>query len=521
MEEHELGTKATDLVLYNANVLTMNRRQPRAELVAVRDGKIIHVGKNDELDLFRGRDKLIDCKGRAVIPGFNDAHIHVLSYASNLLSVDCSPASVKSISDIQAKIKREAQRTPPGTWIKGSGYNEFYLAERRHPTRRDLDQAAPHHPVKLAHRSMHACVLNSMALSLAGISVETPDPPGGLIDRELETGEPGGLLFGMNSYINEKVIPPLTDAEISRGVKLANRKLLSLGITSLQDATVRNGYAQWQFFRRLKESGEFVPRVCLMFGFDALADFKKRGLRYGYGDSGLRLGAVKIAPDETGGYLNPPQEELNGMVLQSHQAGFQVAIHAVEEGTVKAAATALEYCLSRYPKADHRHRLEHCSVCPPELLRRLKVMKAIVVTQPAFVYYSGERYLSEVPEEQLRWLYRTKAFLKSGLKPAASSDCPVVPPDPLMGIYAAVTRKAENGEVLLPEEEISPEEALRLYTIAGAYASFEEHLKGSIAVGKLADMVVLSADPTGVSPDEIKNISVEKTIIGGEVVWER
>jgi predicted amidohydrolase YtcJ len=521
MAEHKLGTEKADLVLYNANVLTMNRRKPRAELVAIRDGKIIHVGKNDELDLYSGRGKLIDCEGGTVAPGFNDAHIHILAYAANLLGMDCSPAAVRSISDIQDKLRQEVQRTPPGTWIKGSGYNEFHLAEHRHPTRHDLDRVAPHHPVKLAHRSMHACVLNSLALSLAGISVDTPDPPGGLIDRELETGEPSGLLFGMNSYINEKVIPPLTDAEISHGVKLANRKLLSSGITSLQDATVRNGYTQWQFFRKLKDRGELQLRISMMFGFEALADFKEHGLCYGYGDDELRLGAVKITPDETRGYLNPPQQELNEMVLQAHQLGFQVAIHAVEEGTVEAAIAALEYCLSRSPKADRRHRLEHCSVCPPGLLRRLKAVKAIVVTQPAFIYYSGERYLSEVPEEQLRWLYRTKSFLKNGLKPAASSDCPVVSPDPLMGIYAAVTRKAENGQILLPEEAISPEEALRLYTIAGAYASFEEHLKGSIMVGKLADMVVLSADPTGVSTEEIKDLLVEKTIIGGRVVWQR
>src|SRR4030043_536164 len=145
----------------------MNRRQPRAELVAAKDGRIIYVGKNDELDQFRGPGRLINCDGMMVIPGFNDAHIHVLAYASNLLGVDCSPASVKSISDIQDKLRQEAQRIPPGTWIKGSGYNEFYLAERRHPTRHDLDRAAPHHPVKLVHRSMHACVLNSLALSLA------------------------------------------------------------------------------------------------------------------------------------------------------------------------------------------------------------------------------------------------------------------------------------------------------------------------------------------------------------------
>ncbi len=177
-------------------------------------------------------------------------------------------------------------------------------------------------------------------------------------------------------------------------------------------------------------------------------------------------------------------------------------------------------CVAR-PQGERRHRLEHCSVCPPRLLRRLKAVKALVVTQPAFIYYSGERYLSDVPEAQLPWLYRTGSFVKSGLKPAASSDCPVVPCNPLVGVYAAVTRKAESGQVLSPEQAISPEEALRMYTLAGAYASFEEQLKGSIEVGKLADMVLLSADPTGVAPEQIKDIQVEKTIVGGEVVWER
>ncbi len=516
-----MSVRTADLILYNGVVLTMNRRQPRAELVAVKDGRIVHVGKNEELDGCRVKGKVIDCEGMTVIPGFNDAHIHVLSYVSNLLSVDCSPVSVKSISDIQDRLRQEAQRTPPGTWIKGSGYNEFYLAERRHPTRHDLDQAVPDHPVKLTHRSLHACVLNSLALSLAGITATTPDPPAGLIDREVDTGEPSGLLFGMNSYINEKVIPPLTDDDLNRGVSLVNKRLLSLGITSVQDATVSNGWEQWQLFRRLKKAGVFLPRASLMLGYEALAELNERGLHYGYGDDGLRLGAVKIVLDEARGYLNPSQEELNEMVLQAHRAGFQVAMHAVEEGTVEAATAALEYCLERSPKAVPRHRVEHCSVCPPGLLRRLKKVKAVVVTQPAFVYFSGERYLSEVPESQLRWLYRTRSFLRNGLRPAASSDCPVVPPDPLTGVYAAVTRRSENGRCLLPDEGVTPEEALRMYTLAGAYACFEEHLKGSIEEGKLADMVVLSVDLTRVPPEEIRSITVEKTIIGGRLVWER
>ena len=516
-----MSTQAADLVLYNANIVTMARGQPRAELVAVEGGKIVWVGLDKDIDLFRGRAKVINCEGKTIIPGFNDAHIHVIAYASRLLSVDCSPASVASISDIQHRIRQESERVPQGTWIKATGYNEFYLAEHRHPTRHELDQAAPGHPVKLTHRSLHACVLNSMGLSLAGIAIDTPEPPGGLIDRELETGEPSGLLFGMNAFLSEQVVPPLSQDELSRGIELANRSLLMSGITSVQDATVSNGIKQWQTFLRLKEKGKLVPRVGMMFGLDALDGLREQGLHPLYGDYVLRLGPVKITLDEVRGRLNPSKEQLNEGVLRAHREGYQVAIHAVEESTVEAAASALEYCLQGAPKADHRHRVEHCSVCPPELLKRLRDVNAVVVTQPAFIYYNGERYLEEVPDTQLPWLYRTRAFLESGLGPAASSDCPVIPCDPLVGIYAAVTRQAESGRVLSPEEAISPEEALAMCTLGGANASFEENVKGSVEVGKLADLVVLSADPTGVAPDEITEIQVEKTVMGGEVVWEQ
>jgi predicted amidohydrolase YtcJ len=510
-----------DLVLYNANVMTMNRRRPRAELVAAGDGEIVWVGTNNDLGLFKGRSKLINCEGKTVIPGFNDAHIHIMAYVSNLLSIDCSPASVASIPDIQEKIRQEIRHTPRGAWIKGAGYNEFYLSERRHPNRRDLDLVAPDHPVKLTHRSLHACVLNSLGLAQAGISVETPDPAGGLIDRELGTGEPSGLLFGMNSFINEQVISPLTEEELRRGIKLASRNFVSSGITSVQDATVRNGFKQWETFRRFKESGELVPRISVMFGLHALDDLRQRGLHYGDSDCGLRLGAIKFTLDETRGHLNPSQEELNECVLRAHQSGFQVAIHAVEENTVEAAVIALENCQRRSPEGERRHRLEHCSECPPSLLRRLKAVKALIVTQPAFIYYNGERYLSEVPEAQHPWLYRTGSFLRGGLKLAASSDCPVIPCNPLVGVYAAVTRRAEGGQALSPEQAIPPEQALRMYTLAGAYASFEEQLKGSIEVGKLADMMLLSGDPTIVASEQIMDIQVEKTIVGGEVVFER
>lgn len=512
---------AADLILKNAKVITMNARQPVAELVAIVGDTIWLVGSNDELKSITGaKTRVIDCQGKTVVPGFNDAHCHIISFIRKLLSLDLSPSSVHSIADIKSVIHSSAQNTPPGKWLFGTDYNEFYLAERRCPTRWDIDEVAPNHPVVLSHRSLHACVLNSRALTLAGITMETPEPPGGLIDRDLATGEPNGILFNMLGYIRDKVIPTLSEEELTRGIALADKSYLSYGITSLQEATVSNDYSRWQTLRRFKEAGKLRSRVYMMVGPQAQNRFQKEGMVSGSGDSHLRLGGVKVMLNETTGQLQPSQPELNQQALNSHQSGFQLAFHAIEPNTVDAAITAMEYAESQLPGGERRHRIEHCSECPPSLLKRLSQLKVVVVTQPPFLYYSGERYLATLSAERLRWLYRIKSLLDGGLVVAGSSDSPVVPNNPLAGVYAAVTRKAESGQPLLPQEAIPISRALTMYTVNAAYASFEEGIKGSIALGRLADMVVLSDDPTRVTPEQIKDIRVEMTIIGGEVVWE-
>ena len=494
---------------------------PAAKLVAIKGNRVLLVAGNEGLKQVKGaKTRIIDCHGRTVVPGFNDAHCHIFAFIRKLRSLDLSPSSVSSIADIKAAIRCHARGIPPGSWLTGSDYNEFYLAEKRHPNRWDIDEAAPEHPVVISHRSLHACVLNSLALSLAGITGETPEPPGVLIDRDLDTGEPSGLLFEMLGYIREKVLPPLSDEELAEGIALANRHYLSMGITSLQEATATNDFARWQTLRRFKDSGRLQSRISMMFGIDALSQFQQAGLTFGSGDSYLRLGGVKILLNETTGQLQPPQPELNQQALSVQRAGFQLAIHCVEQSTVKAAIAALEYVGSQQPLAGRRHRLEHCSECPPELLKQLIKLKAMVVTQPPFIYYSGERYLATLPPTELRWLYRIKSFLDGGLMVAASSDSPVAPDNPLVGIYAAVTRRAESGQPLLPQERISAQQALAMYTTNAAYASFEEGIKGSIAPGKLADMVVLSADPLKSPPERLRDIRVEMAIIDGKVVWE-
>jgi predicted amidohydrolase YtcJ len=507
---------AADLVLKNARVITMAADRPSAGLVAVTGDTISYVGTVDGLESVLGAGtRVIDCGGRAVLPGFNDAHLHLFSLVRKLLSIDLSPVSVRSIADIKEKIREKAQKLPPGTWLSGTGYHEFYLAEKRSPTRHDIDEVAPRHPVVLSHRSLHEGVLNSLALSLAGITVGTEEPDGARIERDPTTGEPNGIVFGMLDSIHREVMPPVTAAEFNKGVGLANRIFLSHGITSLQDATASNSLERWETVCDLVLNRRLRSRVTFMPGAPHYRDFQKVNLKSGSGDNLMRLGPVKVMPG-----VPIDQARLNLLALEVHRADFQLAFHAIAESEVAAVVAALEYIDAHSGVKGRRHRIEHCSECPPPLLKRLGKLGAVIVTQPPFIYYSGERYLATVPQGQLPWLYRIKAPLESGLTVAGSSDAPVAPENPLVGVYAAVTRRAESGQVLLPEEKITIDQALALYTVNAACASFEEDIKGSISPGRLADMVVLSNDPRKVDPEQIKDIKVVMTIIGGEVVWE-
>jgi hypothetical protein len=383
-----------------------------------------------------------------------------------------------------------------------------------------MDKATTSHPVRLTHRSGHAYVLNSMGLKIAGISSNTPDPPGGIIERDAETGEPDGVLYEMGNYLAE-VVPSLTDDEMERGMVLASEQLVSLGITSVQDASMRNGIQRWQMFQQWKKHDIFKPRVIMMIGSQAFGQFQEKGFLPETGDDQLRLGSVKIIVHRATGRLNPSQEELNEKVLLMHRLGFQVAMHAVEEETIEAACLTLENALHNLPRRNHRHRIEHCSVCRPAMARRLASLGVVIATQPAFIYYNGERYLNTVPADQIDHLYPVATFIKEGLRVAAGSDCPVVPPNPLSGMYAAVSRMDEAGHSIAAHRCISAVEALNIYSMGSAYSCFEENSKGSITPGKLADLIVLNGDPTKVSAEEIKRLEVKMTIIGGQIVWRK
>ena len=510
-----------DTVFANTRAITLDSRYPFAEAVAVKGNRISWIGRDEDLDGVVGSGtRIVDCDGKTMVPGFIDAHFHFLAYASSLVAVDCSPAAVSSISDIKQALRQRSRMTPAGEWIRGVGYDEFFLEDGRHPDRHDLDEAAPDHPVRLNHRSGHACVLNSAALGHVGISATTPEPPGAVIDRDWVAGEPTGRLLEMDGYLDDRV-PPISHEKIESGIRLASQRLSSVGITSIQDATSSNSVERWGLFRRLKGEETLAQRVTMMVGAAHLEGFLAEGFQPRSGGDSLTVGAVKVMLTATSGVLHPSPAELRALVERAREAGFQLAVHAVEAEAVEAAIEALtDVGIQQSPRSGRRDRIEHCSECPPPVLDKLSGSGVVIVTQPPFIFYVGKRYLAEVPPDLQPWLYRVRSFLSAGLHLAGSSDAPVVDPNPLIGIYAAVTRRTRSGEAVGPAERVGVEEALRMYTMGGAFAAFQEPDRGSIEVGKLADLLLLDGDLMKVDVELIPKTAVSLTAIGGRVVWE-
>ncbi len=407
---------------------------------------------------------------------FHDAHIHLLAYAASLDAIDCRPPAAASIPDIVRAIAARASSAPPGEWIMATGYDHAALSERRHPTRRDLDLAAPRHPVRLDHRSGHATTLNTLALRRVGIRDDTDEPPGATIARDLETGAPNGLLFEMSGWLDGR-IPRPPRARLAESLGRAVERLLSYRIASVEDATHTNSLERWELFQdliaRLGERRRPIPSITLMPGATSVRDFAANALTFGAGDRRLRVGHAKIMATASSGAMNPSQSELREIVAECVALGFPVAIHAVEAEVVSAAAAAIAANPVRHlarhlahhpaPAGVVRHRIEHCAEAPPDVLEAVVRSGASVTTQPAFIRERGDAYLREVPQEMLPHLYPVASLMKRGVQIAFSSDAPVADPDPMAAIEAAVTRRSASGRVVGAEERISRDDAARAY----------------------------------------------------------
>jgi len=526
-----------DLVLVRGRVITVNPKKQLVEAIAVSKGRIVRVGTTREIERLVGKGtQTIDLKGRAVLPGFIDAHNHLWQFGLTLSQVNCRSPPIKSLKEIVDKIGERASKTPKGRWVVGWGYDDTKLKERRHPNRWDLDKVAPHVPVMIRRTCGHTCVVNSRALEMVGYTANTPQPEGGEIEKNPVTGEPTGVL-------RETAMKPVNDLaraysveELMEAIKLGQERLLSEGITSCHEAGLDANTIK--AYQRLFALGQLKLRVYMMVYVDLLAQVVETGFVTGFGNDWLKIGCIKMMMDggmggrtaalyepyegagDSRGIIYMSQEKLNELVKKAHEAGFQIGIHAIGDRAIDISLNALEAALKTVPRKDHRHRIEHCGLCTPELTARLKRLGVIPVGQPPFLYNIGDSFWTNLGGARIRWTYPFRTWLDEGIPAPGSSDRPVVLGAPLLGIWACVNRKTEAGRMLAAEERVTPEEAIRMYTLNAAYASFEENLKGSIEPGKLADLVVLSADPCEVQADEIRNIRVEMTIVGGGVAYQ-
>ncbi|RLB68423.1 MAG: hypothetical protein DRH08_00940 [Deltaproteobacteria bacterium] len=502
---------SADLILKNLHAVTFAEQSEPVELIAVKGNKITYAGTADALGQLKGPEtREMDCCGGLVVPGFNDAHCHVFASAVTRLYADCS--KVCTIADLQVVLRKKARDIKRGQWLRAANCDFSKIVEGRFPNSQDLDAAVADLPVLLLERSGQHCVLNSMALKLCGVTKDTSSPGSGSKLSE-------GVISGNNELVASS-IPPLTEQEVEAGLRQANKEYLSLGITSLQDTSWSNSYQHWLTMKSFKDRGELAPRLTLLPGVDSLEEFEAQGLKTGYGDEYMRLGAVKIALDESTGNPCPPQDELNDIALKAYLAGFQLAFHVADVSLLQASLRALDFIREHAPSACVRPRFEHCPVCPPALLPNLVKCGAIVVSQPNLFYETGPRYLEQFSSENLASVYPLKSLLNRGIPLAFSSDSPLTSANPFSAILASVSRKVSGGALLSPHEKISFVEALKAYTHGGAYASCEEQTKGSIAVGMLADMVVLNRDPLTMSQEAITGTKSIATLIDGKVVWE-
>jgi predicted amidohydrolase YtcJ len=531
---------AFDLLLMNATVITCDPQRPSGSAVGVREGRITWVGDlEDAPHLANDVAKAIDLAGATVVPGFNDAHNHLIALGYWLSQLDCSYPAVRSIRDIIALVAKAAATMPEGEWIEARGYDDNKLAEHRNITRWELDAVSPNHPVVIQNASGHMCIVNSRALELAGIHRDTQPPFGGAIHLDPERGEPSGLLQEQAQELLGRSFVPQDRATLHRCLQAAGKAYLAAGITSSQEAGAFST-PEVAVFQEAWASGTLPLRTYLMLRRPFLESMETLGLSTGFGDERLRMGSFKVMSDgsligRTAAVSQPfledpdpnnlglammPQEDLDELIWRGHSAGWQVAIHAIGDRGIEMCLDGYERALARLPRPNHRHRLEHCGIVRPDLIRRIRNLGIVPVGQPPFIYEFGDGFLQHLGADRCRLTYPLRSFLNAGIPLAASSDSPVSSFQPLLGIKACVTERTFSGADFAPEEKLSVQEALSLYTAAGAYASFEENLKGTITPGKLADFAILGADPRAVDPETIDQIPVLATIRGGEMVYE-
>ncbi len=524
-----------DLIVVNGVVYTSDPAQPRAEAFAVKDGRFVAVGSTADIrNLATRRTQVLDAQRMTVTPGFIDAHCHP-SGVQELYGVN---TNLRTVREIQAAIRRKAESSAPEVWVAGFMFDDTKLD--RPLTRKDLDEATRDHPVSVAHRGGHTTFYNSKAFELAGITAATPDPPDGRFFKE--NGELTGRVAENARNVFSRVgtretFTPEQQRERGRnGMRHMSELFNAAGLTSVHNAgTSPEAILAYEDCRR---NGELTHRAYMMIRSPAaFSGFKAANVYTGFGDEWIRVGGVKFVADGSAsertmrmstpyvgtndyGILTMTQDQLYEAIDDAHSHNFQVGVHANGDVTIDMVLNAYERALRKWPDPDRRHRIEHCTLVNPDLIRRIKANGVIPTPFWTYVYYHGEKW-KEYGDEKVRWMFAHRSFLDAGIRVPGASDYTPGPFEPLMAIQSMVTRTDYKGRVWGPNQKVSVDEALTIATLNGAYASSEEQVKGSITAGKLADFVFLEKDPHEVPPTEIMGIKVNRTVVGGRTVFPK
>lgn len=511
-----------DMILMGANIITLNEPQLRAQAVAIKDGKIIDVGSNSKIRRLAGKNtRIIDLHGKTVLPGLIDAHAHMISLGHPFPWLELR--GVSSIKEIQRKLKLKVQETEKGKWILGRGWDQDRLREKRYPTRWDLDKISPNNPVLLNRVCGHIGVANSRALEVANIDKEAASPWGDLVDKDPTTGEPTGILRenAMDIVWN---LPEPSEDHLLKACHTACAEALKAGLTSVHWFASKSN--EIHALQQLRKRNKLPLRVYLVVPIEYLETCKNQR----FSEPFLKLNCVKIFTDgslgartaalqepyaddpTTKGVLNHSLDELKTMIKSVNDAGFQVAVHAIGDAAIDETLKAFNQALEKAVVKERRHRIEHVSVLNPHLMEQIKALGLSVCVQPHFVI-SDFWVPNRLGQKRARWTYPFRTLIEKGILVAASSDMPAEPINPFLGIWAAVARKS------FPEERISVQQALKTYTVNAAYLSFEENMKGSIEVGKFADLTVVSSNPLKIEPEKIRDIKIVMTIVDGKIVY--
>ena len=531
-------SQRADLILHNGKIMTMNPNMPYVEAVAIRKNKIIAIGSDEEImKLKTGRTKIVDLRGRLALPGFNDSHLHFLAGGKSLFTLDLNG---KSEREIALMLKEKLKSAGAGEWIEGRGWDQYYFKDRKFPKKELLDKIAPNNPVVLKRVCGHIIWVNSKALEIAGINKNTKDPEGGVIVRDKE-GKPTGILKENAAELIYRVMPEMNFKTAKKYILRALDEAKKYGITSIQD---NSSLLALQVYKYLYKRNKLTLRISFWGNFyksvkenlkvkKGIDVFDSRYLRFGLikgfmdGTLGARTAKMFLPYNDdpsTSGIFTIDLNELFKKTVEFNRAGLQVGFHAIGDYAVWMALKAFEAAEISTGRKDLRNRIEHSQTVRSDDIDNYKRLNVIASMQPSHMLYDYKWAQKRLGKERSKEAYRWNSFIKKKIHVAFGTDWPIVPLNPMIGLYASITRTNFKGEPFggwIPSEKISLYQAIYNYTVEGAYATFEENIKGRIFPGMLADIVVLSDDITVIPPSEILKTKVDMTIFDGKIIYKR